>query len=93
MLYPWRKTCKPASTQSNVVDWKNLVDLKERNKYLQNDQALLNNHKSNHDIIIKESNNLRFCGLGGLCRNALRTNTFSNFWYETRTLTGIPLIK
>lgn len=34
MLYPCRHTWRPASTQSNVVDWKNFVDLKERNRYL-----------------------------------------------------------
>ena len=26
MLYPWRQTCRPASTQSILVVWKNLVD-------------------------------------------------------------------
>jgi hypothetical protein len=33
ILYPCRQTCKPASTQSSLVVWKNLVALSWRNRF------------------------------------------------------------
>ena len=59
-------TCKPTSTQSISVCWKNLVALNERNKYR------------------------FFWALGGRCLSAFNTKYLSNFWYDTRTLTGMP---
>ena len=33
MLYPCRTTCSPASTQSTVVTWKNLVPFSAFSRY------------------------------------------------------------
>ena len=34
------QTCRPASTQSSDVDWKNLVPLNERKRYLQGESRI-----------------------------------------------------